>query len=159
MLASWILEHGQLKSLVTADVRGWIMLTYTVVVSGIVGFGLWFWLIARCSIGRVGPFNLLQPVFAAASSVLFLGERLTAPLVVGGLIGLVGVAVIQLKPKASPGASRTLASAAADHLACSAHPPASEREYLCASNSNAEASSSRGHGSLRRKRDGHIRNY
>jgi O-acetylserine/cysteine efflux transporter len=125
LLASWSLEHGQLASLVTADVRGWMMLTYTVVLSGIVGFGLWFWLIARCSIGRVGPFNLLQPVFAAVSSVLFLGERLTATLVVGGLIGLVGVAVTQLKPKAKPGASRTLASAAADHLARSAHPPAS----------------------------------
>jgi O-acetylserine/cysteine efflux transporter len=89
MLASWILEHGQLASLVTADVRGWIVLTYTAVLSGIVGFGLWFWLVARCSIGRVGPFSLLQPVFATISSVLFLGERLTAPLVVGGLIALV----------------------------------------------------------------------
>jgi O-acetylserine/cysteine efflux transporter len=106
MLVSWILEHGQLASLATADVRGWTMLTYTVVLSGIAGFGLWFWLIARCSIGRLAPFCLLQPVFAAASSVLFLGERLTAPLVVGGLISLVGVAVTQLKPEARPGASR-----------------------------------------------------
>jgi O-acetylserine/cysteine efflux transporter len=121
MLVSGILEQGQLSSLATADVRGWTMLTYTVVLSGIAGFGLWFWLIARCSIGRLAPFCLLQPVFAAASSVLFLGERLTAPLVVGGLISLVGVAVTQLKPKTRPGASRMQASAAADHLACSAH--------------------------------------
>ena len=124
MLASSIFEHGQLASLATADVRGWTILAYTVVLGGIGGFGLWFWLIARCSIGRVAPFGLLQPVFAAASSVLFLGERLTAPLVVGGLISLVGVAATQLKPKARPRACRMQANAATDHLASSAHPPA-----------------------------------
>jgi O-acetylserine/cysteine efflux transporter len=124
MLASSIFEHGQLASLATADVRGWAILAYTVVLGGIGGFGLWFWLIARCSIGRVAPFGLLQPVFAAASSVLFLGERLTAPLVVGGLISLVGVAATQLKPKARPRACRMQANAATDHLASSAHPPA-----------------------------------
>jgi O-acetylserine/cysteine efflux transporter len=125
MLVSWIVEHGQLASLATADVRGWATLSYTVVLGGIVGFCLWFSLIARCSIGRVAPFGLLQPAFAAASSVLFLGERLTAPLVVGGLICLVGVAVSQLNPEARPGVSRRQASATADHRACSAHPPAS----------------------------------
>ena len=125
LLASWSLEHGQLASQVTADVRGWMMLTYTVVLSGIVGFGLWFWLIARCSIGRVGPFNLLQPVFAAVSSVLFLGERLTATLVVGGLIGLVGVAVTQLKPKSQARRISLAGTATRIIWPRSAHPPAS----------------------------------
>ncbi len=64
MLMSLLLEHGQLASLVTADARGWLALAYTIFIGGIVGFGLWFWLIARCSMGRVAPFGLLLPVFA-----------------------------------------------------------------------------------------------
>ncbi|KLU25363.1 membrane protein [Caballeronia mineralivorans PML1(12)] len=103
MIASSILERGQLASFATADAYGWLALVYTVLIGGIGGFGLWFWLIARCSMGRVAPFGLLMPVFATMSSVLFLGDRLTPMLVVGGLVALVGVAVTQRRPVAQPG--------------------------------------------------------
>ncbi len=72
MLMSLLLEHGQVASLVTADQRGWLALAYTIFIGGIAGFGLWFWLIGRCSMGRVALFGLLLPVFALMSSVLFL---------------------------------------------------------------------------------------
>ncbi len=103
MITSLILERGQLLSFATADVYGWLALVYTVLFGGIVGFGLWFWLIAQCSMGRVAPFGLLMPVFATMSSVLFLGDRLTPMLVVGGLTALVGVAVTQRRPVAQSG--------------------------------------------------------
>jgi O-acetylserine/cysteine efflux transporter len=95
---SLLLEHGQLASLVTADQRGWLALAYTVFFGGIAGFGLWFWLIARCSMGRVAPFGLLLPVFAVISSVLFLGERMTAAMIAGGLLAISGVAITQIRP-------------------------------------------------------------
>ena len=71
-------------------------------IGGIVGFGLWFWLIARCSMGRVAPFGLLLPVFALISSVLFLGDRMTPKLIVGGLLAISGVAITQVRPSARP---------------------------------------------------------
>jgi len=97
-LMTLLLERGQLESLAAADHRGWLALAYTVFVGGILGFGLWFWLIARCSMGRVAPFGLLLPVFAVVSSVLFLGEPVTAKLIVGGLLAISGVAVTQARP-------------------------------------------------------------
>ncbi|MDB5618980.1 EamA family transporter [Tardiphaga sp.] len=100
LLMSLFLEHGQLASVVTADAHGWIALAYTVFIGGIVGFGLWFWLIARCSMNRVAPFGLLLPVFALMSSVLFLGERMTPKLIAGGLLAVAGVAVTQIGPRA-----------------------------------------------------------
>jgi len=100
MGASFVLEHGQLASFVMADAYGWLALVYTVLIGGVLGFGLWFWLIARCSMGRVAPFGLLMPVFATMSSVLFLGDHLTPMLVIGGMIALVGVAVTQARPPA-----------------------------------------------------------
>jgi O-acetylserine/cysteine efflux transporter len=102
MLVSLALEHGQAASLSTADAHGWLALAYTVVIGGIVAFGLWFWLIARCSMDRVAPFALLLPVFAMASSVLFLGERLMPTLTVGGLLALAGVAFSQGQLSAQP---------------------------------------------------------
>lgn len=102
MLMSLLLEYGQLASLVAADERGWLALTYTIFIGGIVGFGLWFWLIARCSMGRVAPFGLLLPVFALMSSALFLGEPMTPKLIVGALLAISGVAVTQFRPSARP---------------------------------------------------------
>ncbi|MBB4367307.1 O-acetylserine/cysteine efflux transporter [Bradyrhizobium sp. cir1] len=103
MLMSLLLEYGQATSLGTADGRGWLALAYTIFIGGIVGFGLWFWLIARCSMGRVAPFGLLLPVFALMSSVIFLGEQVTPKLIVGGLLALSGVAMTQMKLERSSG--------------------------------------------------------
>ena len=102
LVMSLLLEYGQMTSLVTADGRGWLALAYTIFIGGIVGFSLWFWLIARCSMGRVAPFGLLLPVFALMSSVLFLGERMTPQLIVGGLLAISGVALTQVKPRTRP---------------------------------------------------------
>jgi O-acetylserine/cysteine efflux transporter len=97
--SSLLLEYGQMASLATADGRGWLALAYTIFIGGIVGFSLWFWLIGRCSMGRVAPFGLLLPVFALISSVLFLGERMTPKLIIGGLLAISGVAITQVKPR------------------------------------------------------------
>ena len=97
---SLLLEHGQWASLATADERGWLALAYTIFIGGIAGFGLWFWLIARCSMGRIAPFGLLLPVFAVIASVLFLGERMTPVMIAGGLLAICGVAITQIRPSA-----------------------------------------------------------
>lgn len=92
-----------MASFATANVYGRLTLIYTVVIGGVVGYGLWFWLIARCSMSRVAPFGLLMPLFAVTSCVLFLGNSLTPMLVVGGMTALAGVAVTQRKPTAHAG--------------------------------------------------------
>ncbi|WP_441238427.1 DMT family transporter [Bradyrhizobium sp. 930_D9_N1_4] len=99
LVMSLLLEHGQAASLATADGRGWLALAYTIFIGGILGFGLWFWLIGRCSMSRVAPFGLLLPVFALMSSVLFLGERMTPKLIAGGLLATSGVALTQVRSK------------------------------------------------------------
>lgn len=102
MLVSLLVERGQLASLATADAVGWLALAYTILIGGIVGFGLWFWLIARCSISRIAPFGLLLPVFAMISSVLFLGDPMTPMLIGGGLLTISGVALTQVRSGARP---------------------------------------------------------
>ncbi|HEY0183899.1 MAG TPA: EamA family transporter [Rhodopila sp.] len=98
LAASVVLEHGQLASLHAAGALSWAAFTYTVLIGAILGFGLWFWLIARCSMTRVAPFGLLQTVFAVAAGVVLLHEPLTATLVSGAVICIAGVAVTQIRP-------------------------------------------------------------
>lgn len=95
LLGSFMLEHGQLEAFRAADLQGWMSLAYTVLIGGIAGFGMWFWLISQCTMSRVAPFSLLMPVFGVLSSVLFLGEQLSMMLIIGAVLTLVGVAVSQ----------------------------------------------------------------
>lgn len=95
LVASFVLEHGQIASLRAASLTSWMAFTYTVLLGAILGFGLWFWLIGRCSMTRVAPFGLLQPVFAIVAGVIFLHEPLTATLVTGAVICIAGVAITQ----------------------------------------------------------------
>jgi O-acetylserine/cysteine efflux transporter len=92
-------ETGEQAAAVGHDpfAQGMMALAYTIFIGGIVGFGLWFWLIARCTMARVAPFALLLPVFALISSVLFLGDRVTPTLAIGALLAISGVAITQVR--------------------------------------------------------------
>jgi O-acetylserine/cysteine efflux transporter len=95
MAASLLIEHGQIASLLAADLKAWLAFAYTVLFGAIAGWGLWFWLIARHSMNRVAPFALLQTVFAVAAGVIILGEPLSPTLVAGAIVCIAGVAISQ----------------------------------------------------------------
>ena len=98
VVASVVLEHGQLASLHAAGLVAWSAFAYTVLFGAVAGWGLWFWLIARCSMSRLAPFALLQTVFAIAAGALVLNEPLTPTLIAGAVICMAGVAVSQTRP-------------------------------------------------------------
>ena len=58
------------------------------------GYGIWYTLVRRNPVGRVAPFLLLLPLFSVLGGVVFLGESLSLPVIVGGAIVLSGVALI-----------------------------------------------------------------
>uniref|UniRef100_B0T6P9 EamA domain-containing protein n=1 Tax=Caulobacter sp. (strain K31) TaxID=366602 RepID=B0T6P9_CAUSK len=103
MIASFLTEHGQFASLHAASLKVWLAFGYTVLFGAVVGWGLWFWLIARCSMSRLAPFSLLQIVFAIIAGAVFLHEPLTWTLVAGAAICIVGVATTQIRSVGRPG--------------------------------------------------------
>ena len=99
-LASLVFEDGQWAALTAADWRAAMAVLYQAVVVVIVGYGGWFWLLRRYAVNQVMPFTLLVPGFGVLSGVLVLGETLTLPLIVGGLLTVIGVGVITIiRPK------------------------------------------------------------
>jgi O-acetylserine/cysteine efflux transporter len=97
LAVSFALEAGQWQSLLEASWVGWAALGYTVLGSSIVAYGIWYTLINHNPVSQVVPFTLLAPVFAVAAAWLMLGEPLTLPLVLGGLITIAGVALCELR--------------------------------------------------------------
>ncbi len=116
-LGSALLEHGQAAALAAAGWRGWGAIAYTALAATIVAHSLWYHLLQRHPINRVVPFSLLAPLIGAASGVLLLGDPLTWPRLLGGLVTLAGIAVIELWPAARrsrPEAARHEETTAAD---------------------------------------------
>ncbi|MBN2793223.1 MAG: EamA family transporter [Desulfuromonadales bacterium] len=96
-LVSMLLETGQLTALKNASLSAWGALAYIVLMASIVGYGLWYYLVGKYDVTKVVPFNLLVPVIGVLAGVLMMGDELTLTQVTGGLVSLVGVAIIQLR--------------------------------------------------------------
>ncbi len=96
-IISAVLETGQIEALTDASLSAWGALFFTAIGASIIGYGLWYHLIGKFSVGRILPFGFLAPLFGIASAVLFLGERLTTLTIIGGGLILSGVMFVQLR--------------------------------------------------------------
>ncbi|NIR30952.1 MAG: EamA family transporter [Gammaproteobacteria bacterium] len=100
-LASLLVERPQWETLARATWMGWGAVLYMAVLVTIVGYGVWYRLLARYDVNQAMPFTLLVPVFGVLSGVLVLGEPLTRQMLIGGLLTLTGVALIVLRRSAA----------------------------------------------------------
>lgn len=76
--------------------------------STFLAMNLWNWSLSRIEASRVGVFSYLEPVFAASIGILFLGERLSAPGVVGAalVLGSIGLSSARLRRSAAASAAK-----------------------------------------------------
>ena len=107
-VASWLLEDGQLAALAAADWRAAASVAYQAIGAFILGYGAWQWLLRQYRVSQAMPFTLLVPFFGVLSGVVVLGEDLTFALVGGGLLTVLGVAIIVIRrpQTAAPEAER-----------------------------------------------------
>jgi len=94
LVASIIFEGNPIPTIMAAPWRVWVVVLYLAVAMNAVGYGIWYNLIGRHPINRVGPFLLLLPVVTIASSVAILGETLTWWLAAGGAAVIAGVGLV-----------------------------------------------------------------
>jgi len=98
LLVSAAVEGQSWGGVLTASPTAWFAVLYTAVSGGLIGFGLWYWLLGRHPVQRLAPFLLLVPVFAVTVSQLLLKEGLSLSLFIGGAAVLVGVGLCQVRP-------------------------------------------------------------
>lgn len=96
---SFFFETGQVERITAAPPIAWAALLFAAVVSTVGASALLFWLVQRREPGRVTPYFLLTPLVSCTIGILFLGDRMTPQLLVGGGATMVGVALVALTEK------------------------------------------------------------
>ncbi|PIB91746.1 DMT family transporter [Caulobacter sp. FWC2] len=99
LILSALFETGQVERMKAAPPIAWLCVLFAGVVSTIGASALLFWLVQRREAGRVTPYFLLTPLVSCTIGVLFLGDKLTTQLLIGGGATMVGVALVALTEK------------------------------------------------------------
>ena len=94
LIGSMIFETGQVDALMNASWVGWASVVYLGLIITVVGYGIWFTVLARNPVSHVMPVLLVLPVFTVLFSVLLLGERPSLEVLLGGVTILAGVSLI-----------------------------------------------------------------
>lgn len=94
LIASLILEQDHLRWLGHAGLGDWAGLVAIALTGFALGYMLWYRLLVRNRIDHLLPFTLLMPAMGVATGVVVLGEELPPTLVAGGLVILLGLAII-----------------------------------------------------------------
>ncbi len=92
-------ETDQVAKIQAAPPIAWVAVAFAGVVSTVGASALLFWLVQRREPGRVTPYFLLTPLVSCSIGILFLGDRLTPQLLIGGGATMVGVALVALTEK------------------------------------------------------------
>lgn len=77
---------------------GWLGLGYTVLVSSIGAYLIFFWALSHLPASRLAVFTYLEPPLGALLAVVLLGENLTNALLIGGGLILAGVYLAEFGP-------------------------------------------------------------
>lgn len=88
--------RGELGGFSPADVAGdaWLALGYLVVFGSVVAFSAYVWLLQHAPISLTATYAYVNPVVAVALGALVLAEPVTAAVVVGGAVVVLGVGLV-----------------------------------------------------------------
>lgn len=84
--------------LASMNVTAWVAVGFVVVFGTFLATSAWNYALGTMDSSIAGIFLYVQPVVAAIGGILLLGERLTWPLLVGGALIILGVAIAQFGP-------------------------------------------------------------
>ncbi|MBE7383269.1 MAG: EamA family transporter [Leptolyngbya sp. SIO1E4] len=99
---SALFESGQWAAIRSLTPLGVGTIFYTGLVSSLLCFGLWAYLVQHYSPNRVAPFSLLVPIFGMAFSVLLLGDSLSRLEIIGSALVFAGLCLTILTPNSDP---------------------------------------------------------
>jgi len=104
IVAALLIEHNRLPELMVVPFVGWLAVIGIALFGFALPYAIWYWLLMRHRVDELTPFLLLMPVFGVGVAALQLHEPLPPSLVLGGIVVILGLAVIVFRRRASPGA-------------------------------------------------------
>ncbi|MDS9949951.1 MAG: DMT family transporter, partial [Planktomarina sp.] len=97
-IMSAIFETGQVHAVKTADWVVWGAVAYLGLIMTALGYYMWYTLIRRTPVSEAAPYLLTLPLFSILGGSFFLGETISEQTLIGGVIIVMGVALIILTP-------------------------------------------------------------
>jgi O-acetylserine/cysteine efflux transporter len=94
---SLLLEQEHTAAILSAGFWEWSAVVYSAIGASMIGHGGVYYLLHRYPVSVVAPSLQLAPLFGVLSGVLFMGDVLTARMVGGGVMILLGAFVITLR--------------------------------------------------------------
>jgi O-acetylserine/cysteine efflux transporter len=104
ILAAALIEHNRLPELMVVPLQGWAAVIGISLFGFALPYAIWYWLLMRHRVDELTPFLLLMPIFGVAVAALQLNEPLPPSLMVGGLIVILGLALILVRRRVPAGA-------------------------------------------------------
>lgn len=105
MLGGVVRGEPMLPTAVSAE--SWLAWAYLVVIGSVVAYTAYVWVLNAAPISLVATYAYVNPVVAVFLGWLILSEPLSAPVLLGGAVVVVGVAiVVSAERRPRPGASR-----------------------------------------------------
>jgi O-acetylserine/cysteine efflux transporter len=92
LLGSFIIEDGQWQAISTASLIDWSIIIYLALIMTVVGYSVWYHLLSSVDVSKVSPFLMLLPITSIIAGMILLDEKLTLPMIIGGLLIMAGVA-------------------------------------------------------------------
>src|SRR5438105_1921510 len=106
IVVGWMLVAGGIDTVLTLSMANLALLAVSIVLAIAIGDTIFFESTQRLGLGRAMTISMSYPVVAASLAALLLGERPTAPVVVGGLLTLGGLGLIVMARVEPPGEPR-----------------------------------------------------
>ncbi len=108
-LASYFLEQGQTSAIAAATLKGWIALIFTALVATGIGHAGFYYLLTKYDVSKITPLTLLAPVLGIINALIIsyftliegFNEIISYKIIFGGLLTLLGVAIVMIREKNS----------------------------------------------------------
>ena len=109
LVFSFFLESGQVAAVTGAGWIDWAMVLVLAFGGYALPYSIWYGLLRRYRVDQIAPFALLMPITGVLASAAFLGERPSFVSLLGGIVILLGLALVVGLPegqrrKEDPGA-------------------------------------------------------
>ncbi len=103
-----------LYRLIAADMSkvntyGWLSILYIAIITSVIGYSIWYWLLKYMEASKASVLVNVQPIVAGILGYYLLGETISLPFVIGGIIILTGVTVTQQAGRFAKKRARQLA--------------------------------------------------
>jgi len=92
LIASLIIEDGQWQAITSASLVDWSIIFYLAFIMTVVGYSIWYHLLSSVDVSKISPFLMLLPITSIVAGMILLDEKLTVPMIIGGVMIMTGVA-------------------------------------------------------------------